>query len=154
MTNTRRQAVFRVGGAFAAVLLATFVGGGVVGYLEASGQGVSANASVWVMAAVATLIMAGALWVGALWMRSIDEAAREAHKAAWYWGGCAGMCVGGVGVIMAGLPQAASWRLPPVLDGRTDPAAYMAAGAFGMLGLMIIGYTAVWAWWWFARSRG
>ena len=35
-----------------------------------------------------------------------DEAAREAHKAAWYWGGSGGMAVGGVLICLATLPQA------------------------------------------------
>ena len=101
------------------------------------------------MSAVTVILMAGALWVGALWMRSIDEAAREAHKSAWYWGGCAGMCVGGVGVILSRLPQAATIRIPTL--GDPTPAAYAAAGAMMMLGLMLLGYTLAWAWWWLAR---
>ena len=102
-----------------------------------------------VIGVMAVLMMALALWLGFAWMVRIDEAAREAHKSAWYWGGTAGMAVGGVGVILSGLDQAEALRF--VVSGRTDPAAYMAAGAMLMLLLMLAGYTIVWAWWWLAR---
>lgn len=98
--------------------------------------------------------MAGAMAIGTLWMRSIDEAAQEAHKSAWYWGGSAGMAVGGVLLVISAVqPATAALNLPAVL-GRTDPVAYAAAGAFGILTLMLIGYGVVWAWWWLSRTRG
>jgi hypothetical protein len=133
-----------------ALLLVLFITGIGFGYLGAKGVVTMDAALVWIMAVFAGLIMIGSLLVGAAWMRSIDEAAREAHKSAWYWGGTAGMAVGGVGIILAGLPQSEAWVLASV-NGRTDPAAYMAAGAFGILLLMLAGYGVVWAWWWLAR---
>ncbi|MNE97170.1 hypothetical protein D3C80_1954760 [compost metagenome] len=84
-------------------------------------------------------------------MSSIDEAAQEAHKWAWFWGGSSGMAVGGVLVIMASLPQSAMIQIPAWYSDRTDPAAYAATGAFAMLTLMLIGYTVAWAWWWLGR---
>ena len=128
------------------LLAVTFIGGAVIGYLEASGAAIDVGAaSFWVLVAVAVVVMAGAMAVGTIWMRSIDEAAQEAHKSAWYWGGSAGMAVGGVLlVIAAAQPATASLNLPTVL-GRTDPVAYAAAGAFGILTLMLIGYGVVWA---------
>lgn len=107
-----------------------------------------------VMTVVAVLLMLGAMVVGALWMRGIDEAAREAHKAAWYWGGSAGLAIGGALMIIAGTPQAAGLRVAASFHGRTDPTAYMALGAAGLMALMLVGYAVVWAWWWLARSRG
>ena len=64
-----------------------------------------------------------------------------------------GMAVGGVLVCLTTLPQAASLSIPSWLDGRTDPAAYAATGAFGMMLFMLAGYTVVWAWWWITRMR-
>ena len=78
-----------------------------------------------------------------------DEAAREAHKSAWYWGGTAGMAVGGVAMVLSRLPQAASIRIPTL--GDPTPAGYAATGAMMMLCLMLLGYTLAWAWWWLAR---
>ncbi|MDP1913573.1 hypothetical protein [Brevundimonas sp.] len=137
-----------------AVLTAlVFVAVAVVGYFSAEGSLDEARAMVWIMGVFAVLIMIGSMVGGAAWMRSIDEAAREAHKAAWYWGGSGGMAVGGVLVCLASLPQAGAIHIPSWLDGRTDPAAYAATGAFGMMLLMLIGYTVVWAWWWITRMR-
>ncbi|MBJ7486004.1 hypothetical protein [Brevundimonas sp.] len=131
------------------LLVLLFVTGVAFGYMSAHGVMTSDDAVVWIMTIFAVLVMIGSLWVGVAWMRSIDEAAREAHKSAWYWGGTAGMAVGGVGVILSGLDQAEALRF--AVSGRTDPAAYMAAGAMLMLLLMLAGYTIVWAWWWLAR---
>ncbi len=152
MTATRRKTVFRIAGAGALLMAAALIGGGVIGYLGAADSGFdTSRASFWLMGAIATVLMIGSLAFGVVWMRSIDEAAREAHKAAWYWGGSGGMALGGVGIILSTLPGAETWRIPALLDGRTDPAAYAAVGALGITLLMMIGYTIVWAWWWLAR---
>ncbi len=104
-----------------------------------------------IIAVMAVLMMALALWVGVAWMRRIDEAAREAHKAAWFYGGSAGMAVGGVFVVLAGAPSAARLIPATLFPGRDDPAAYAAGGAMAMMILMLIGYSVVWGWWWLRR---
>lgn len=133
-------------------LIATFVTGGVIGYLSVDDKDVLANpvalAAVVAFAAVSMLI---AMWISLKWMSSIDEAAQEAHKWSWFWGGSSGMAVGGVFVILAALPQAATINIPAWYSDRTDPAAYAATGAFAMLTLMLIGYAVAWAWWWLGR---
>ncbi|KQS57449.1 hypothetical protein ASG17_01630 [Brevundimonas sp. Leaf363] len=129
-----------------------FVLGVAAGYLSAQDPGLNTDAMMFWFALVAGVVaMAAGMAASVAWMRSIDEAAREAHKAAWFWGGSGGMMVGGVGVILATLPQSADWTLPLVWFGRDDPVAWMAAGCFGSLLIMIAGYTVVWAWWWLAR---
>lgn len=134
----------------AAILALVFLSGIVAGYLGAKGVVAEDSVTVWIVGVFAIVIMAGSMWGGVAWMRSIDEAAREAHKSAWYWGGTGGMAVAGFGVILASLPQASSVALVGI-NGRTDPAAYMAAGAIGLLTLMMVGYVVVWAWWWLVR---
>ena len=104
-----------------------------------------------VIGVMAVLMMALALWLGFAWMVRIDEAAREAHKAAWYYGGSVGLAVGGVFIVLATAPPAERFVIASPFDGRTDPAAYAAAGALGMMALMLIGYAVVWGWWWLAR---
>ena len=152
MTPARRKTVTRVVGAAAGLILAAMLGGAVIGYLSAADPAFDADAAnLWLIGGIATMLMVGSLAVSVIWMRAIDEAAREAHKAAWFWGGCSGMAAGGVLGILATLPGAERWTFPTILDGRTDPAAYAATGAFGILTLMIIGYTVVWAWWWLTR---
>ena len=135
-----------------AMVAVLFLAGVVVGYFAAQGSLDPDRAMVWVMGVFVVLLMVGSMAAGVAWMRSIDEAAREAHKSAWFWGGSGGMAVGGVLVCLATLPQADSLHMPPLFDGRTDPAAYAATGAFGMMLLMLIGYTVAWAWWWLRRG--
>jgi len=83
-------------------------------------------------------------------MKSIDEAAQEAHKWSWYWGGSAGLGVGVVALLLSMAPASENWSVP-TLDGRTDPVAYAASGAFGLMVVLLIGYGIAWAWWWFSR---
>ena len=104
-----------------------------------------------IIGTMAVLIMSLSLWLGVAWMQRIDEAAREAHKAAWFWGGSGGMAVGGIFLILASSPSAERLTLPSWFAGRTDPAAYAATGAVAILALMLIGYGLVWGWWWLKR---
>jgi len=134
-----------------ALLAALFVAAAGVGYLSARGDLDPDGATVWILGAFVVLVMIGAFVACVAWMRSIDEAAREAHKSAWYWGGSAGMALGGVALCLTSLPQAASLDIPTWLSGRTDPAAYAATGAFAMLLLMLLGYAIAWSWWWLRR---
>ena len=136
-----------------ALLVGVFVAGVAAGFLAAHGAIDGDAAMFWIIAVVALVVMTGGMVVSVAWMRSIDEAAREAHKAAWFWGGCSGMSVGGVLVILSSLPMAETLSFPSWFEGRTDPAAYAATGAFGMMLLMMIGYIVVWAWWWITRMR-
>lgn len=39
------------------------------------------------------LVLIGSTPMSILWWKQIDEAAREAHKTAWFWGGSIGMTV-------------------------------------------------------------
>jgi len=152
MTTAKRNILFGGLGAAVALLATSFLAGIAVGYLRASGVTVDLHAAAfWGILVLSVMAMVGAMGVSVLWMRSIDEAAREAHKAAWFWGGSAGMSVGGVLMILSSLPGAETIVGAAGLFGRTDPTAYMAVGAFALMTLMLIGYGVVWAWWWLAR---
>jgi hypothetical protein len=139
----------------AAAFVLAFGSGYAVGYFYSD----DAEAMAWltnvgapiVLGLIGLVLMVGALWLGAIWMRSIDEAAREAHKSAWFWGGSAGMATGGLAIILSFLPQAANWPFPFTFFDRQDPAAYAAGGAYAMMVLMLIGYCVAWAWWWWKR---
>lgn len=151
MTTSRRTIVIRGATALVGFLMFSLVAGFVAGYLAATGVTVPGAVAFWILTPVAIALMAGSMWIGALWMRSIDEAAREAHKAAWYWGGTGGMAVGGVLMILSYLPGAEAVKIAAWMPGRADPAAYATTGALALMGLMMIGYVIVWAWWWLAR---
>lgn len=134
------------------VLLATLFASAMgAGYLAAKGLVTEKQAVIGILGPFAAILMLLAYLFSIAWMRTIDEAAREAHKTAWYWGGTAGMAVAGVGIVLTALPDARTWVFD--LGERTDPAYYMAAGALGTMFLMSLGYTLVWVGWWLSRSR-
>lgn len=138
--------------AFGVTLVAAFALGVIAGYLSGSGVEFDEDGlSFWFALIVATLCMVSGIVTSVYWMRSIDEAAREAHKAAWFWGGAGGMTLLGVPVILTVLPQSADWTFPALWFGRTDPAAWLALGCVGTLLVMTAGYTLVWSWWWLTR---
>ncbi|MFW2341425.1 hypothetical protein [Brevundimonas sp.] len=90
---------------------------------------------------VCTVIVAG---ICIVWWRDADEAVREAHKWAWYWGGSAGMALV---LIVLGL---ASWEVidlaPTNFQG--DPADLIMTGVGLTLGAQFVGYLIAWAAWW------
>lgn len=93
------------------------------------------------------LVAVGFVAVYLHWKR-LDEAAREAHKAAWYWGGSVGLGVGGalVGFLLAQPERELSgFALAPGDGGM------FATGAVTVVGAQFVGYVVVWAWWWWSR---
>lgn len=131
--------------------LAVVLGAVAATFLASRGAVPLDRAVLVLFIAFAVAVMIGAFGIGVVWMRAIDEAAREAHKSAWYWGGSAGMALGGVLLILAILPQAATVELPLWLNGRNDPVAHAVTGAFGLMLFMVTGYSVAWAWWWWKR---
>jgi hypothetical protein len=137
---------------FGGALVLIIVGGVAAGMAAAHGMIASQDAVRWLVGIMAAGMMAGAVWISAEWMRAIDEAAREAHKAAWYWGGTAGMCVSGVALVLS---SSNPWRetLRRWVGAGLEPIDYMVSGAILMIAPMLVGYTLVWIWWWLARIR-
>ncbi|MET0271979.1 MAG: hypothetical protein ABW360_03215 [Phenylobacterium sp.] len=90
------------------------------------------------------LFLVPAVWLGGLYWHRIDEAAREAQKTAWYWGGSLGM---GLGVIAVSL--FARLGFAPADAG---PTLLMTYGAVGVVAAQLIGFGIAWALWW-ARRR-
>ena len=125
-----------------------------VGYLSASRPDIADRITTFEVVGFGLFgLMAAsvALWVSIYWMRTIDEAACEVHKAAWFWGGSGALLLGLPLLLIATLPQTAAWSLPDWFYGRSDPIAHAALGAGGLLVLMLAGYTVAWGWWWFRR---
>lgn len=101
------------------------------------------GAAVFILAAsVATL--AG---VGVYWSR-IDEAAREAHKASWFWGGSAGLgLIGAVAGAFLGADAAngGSALAPAGQQG------WFASGVLAAFAAQALGYGVFWVAWWLRR---
>ncbi len=81
------------------------------------------------------------------WWRDLDEAAQEAHKWAWWWGGNIGFVVGIAGFIGAAL---AGVDILPARIPHTD-AALIAAGFIAAFAAQAVGYGIAWCGWWIAR---
>lgn len=95
------------------------------------------------LALLAVAIVA-VVWVCVAWWRSADEAVREAHKWAWYWGGSTGMAF--VMLLFA----LSSWEvidvtLPPLGDSPND---LIMTGVALTVGAQGVGYLVAWAAWW------
>lgn len=127
---------------------------GLLGVSLLLGIGVgAASALIDAFAGAATMPLQAALMVAATaavlaicirWWRNADEAVREAHKWAWYWGGCAGIAVI---VVMFAL---ASWgaieiTVPAYGEGRDG---LILTGVVLTLGAQLVGYLVAWAAWW------
>ena len=135
------------------LIVLPLAGAFVAGFLQGhAGQEPDFFAAIpWIVAPLVVGMMVTVLVVALVWMRTIDEAAREAHKVAWFWGGLTGLAFGGAAVILATLPHAAAFQPAAWFGVRDDPAAYMALGAGLLAGLMVAGHLVAWAWWWLTR---
>ena len=152
MTKRTKNLIILIAGGLIGSMVLGMITGFIAGYWSDVADEGTGMILFWVIGVFALLAMSFAMLMSVKWMQSIDEAAREAHKAAWFWGGTGGMALGMVFVILSSLPQAERLTLESSwLDGRTDPAAYMATGAILIVLLMTLGYTIVWAWWWWKR---
>lgn len=128
------------------------IAGGIIGFLAGyeAAPTFGTRGYIWIIAAIAVVISIVGFAYGAYWMKSIDEAAQEAHKWSWYWGGSAGLAVGMAICLLAMSPVSVGWDVP-AFNGRTDPFAYAVTGAFGLMIIMLAGYVIAWGWWWFSR---
>jgi hypothetical protein len=81
-----------------------------------------------------------------LYWRGLDEAAREAQKTSWFWGGGLGAVVGIGALALA--PPLQGW----VADVASPRAAGpLVAGAVFVLVAQALGCAAFWALWWLAK---
>jgi len=104
--------------------------------------GVSLGRTVRLTIFVAILIPV--FWLVTRYWRGLDEAAQEAQKSAWFWGGSLGMMAGLFVMLLLPLDFVAG------LSGR-GPQVVMAYGAlFPTIG-SLAGFVLAWALWWWRR---
>ncbi len=124
-------------------VLAGMVLGGVNAVAEIFAGDYLKPVQVAIVAVVLVAIMAASL----LWWRDADEAVREAHKWAWFWGGS-------VGISLALIPFAlAVWSpefIEQVLAGLS-PTNLFLAGIGTLIIPQMLGYGIAWAVWWLRR---
>ena len=81
------------------------------------------------------------------WWRALDEAAREAHKWAWWWGGNLGFIVGGAAVVIAAL--AGVNLLPAAVPHNDALSLFLFVSA--AVAAQAVGYGVAWCGWWITR---
>ena len=81
--------------------------------------------------------------------RRLDEAAREAHKAAWLWGsmGVLYLALGAAAFILALQPDLALTEK----FGGASPATWLAVGITALAYAQMAGYLIAWAIWWLRK---
>ncbi|MGA0607762.1 hypothetical protein ACO2Q0_17360 [Phenylobacterium sp. VNQ135] len=121
--------------------------GGVAGFTLARLAGWNVPAEARWLVFLATVVPA--VWLTRLYWLRIDEAAREAQKTAWFWGGSIGAVVGFALMMMQGARDLTFWGLVPP---DASPIVFVQAGAFGVVLGQLAGFFIGWAiWWWRMR---
>ena len=111
----------------------------VTGVTARLDPGLIDGAPQWFAAAATSALV---VWATTPWWRRIDEAAREAHKSAFFWGGAFGMGLAlFLGALEIGVDQA-----------RGGPIPEWFLGAVFVVILQTLGYGLFWVVWWLRRS--
>jgi hypothetical protein len=129
------------------ILIGCGVFGGLIGAAWAGLDAMNIAIPRPLLAAVVTLGIPLLGWMTLIYWRNVDEAAREAHKFAWFWGGSGGMLLGLPIMILT-----TSAKLE-ALFGAHEPSEWVMGGLLAMLVLQLVGYGLVWAGWWLIRQR-
>ena len=120
--------------------------GVVTGLVLAAKQLGDFELPLWARGLLVAAVVGGGLVFTVRWWRLLDEVAREAHKFAWYWGGSAGMALGGLVAILIDGGRIAA----PLFQGPTASDGFV-AGALTVMIAQSIGYFVAWIGWWWAR---
>jgi hypothetical protein len=129
------------------ILVGCGVFGGLVGAASAVLNRLELAIPTPVIGVAAAIAVIGVSVVSLIYWRMIDEAAREAHKFAWFWGGLAGTVV----ALLLGA-FVGSDRLTAIY-GDLHPAGWLILGMGALLVAQTSGYALAWAGWWLARQR-
>lgn len=88
-----------------------------------------------------------------LWVASVDEAARQAHYIAWYWGGSAGLCVSILCLVATTLQPAFLEPLVRIASYSPETGVWISFTSGLLIGLVpaSLGYVIWWAMVWLRR---
>lgn len=121
------------------------VAGGVAGGVSAL-TGTTGIIQVIIKAGLMAAAMAVAMLACRWWWSALDEAAREAHKWAWWWGSTYGLAIGGIALLTLMMATGDT-----ALFADWLPLDLLMAGAGFVLAVQSIGYLIAWAVWWLRR---
>ena len=131
-----------------ALTIVTFAFGVVVGLWKgdvADGRQQPLGLTLFIAAGV-VLLAPAVLAATLMYWRRLDEAAQEAHKWAWYWGGGLGV----IPAVLLSLTDQAGVDLAGRL-GFVGPSALINFGVLSVLVCMLAGYGLAWGFWWLRR---
>lgn len=127
------------------------VGAGLAGGATGLAAGIVESMGVVIPAPLlaigAVLLIGGLIWVSLIYWRLLDEAAKEAHKFAWFWGGCGALLLTVPAMLLV------DTRTLEALFGPREPDYWLVAGMQGVVLAQIIGYALAWSGWWLVRRR-
>lgn len=129
----------------AALAIVALLLGGFVGYDMASGGNLVKNNPV-VVHAITFVIMGLTFAFSLVWWSAIDEAQREAHKWAWYWGGSCGLLVAVPAFVFSHIYGDAF--VQPLLQAVGYENRAFEGGLVVGLFPPVIGYVIAWGIWW------
>jgi hypothetical protein len=92
-------------------------------------------------------VLAFMAWATVAYWRHVDEAAREAHKFAWFWGGSGSL------LLIPPIAPLVSNDLLESLFGPHTPYEWVLGGVIAVLTLQIVAYGLAWCGWWLVRRR-
>ncbi len=130
-----------------AVLMGCFLVGGVSGGALGALKGMGVSPPMPVLAGLALLLLVGLVWAMFYYWRLIDEAAKEAHKFAWFWGGSSALAL-----VLPALLLFDTARLEALL-GPHEARYWFLAGVQVLIWTQLIGYALAWSGWWLFRRR-
>ena len=133
-----------------AAMVMGLVGGGLLGFFS-SGTDTRVQGSGLLSWGICSVLLGLLAWITVMYWRRLDEAAREAHKWAWFWGGNVALVplVAGFAVLTANPGMA----VPVLVGSQATPAAYLASGGMIVVLTLVAGYTMAWLYWWLWKSR-
>lgn len=137
--SSSTRAVLILLGVLAPVVVAPFA-------LQASGL----HPPLAVRLVIAVAVVTPALLAMCNYWRNIDEAAREAQKWAWFWGGSIGMGLG-ILVIAVAFVRPEWLDLVALLPEHATALYGLFYGAMAMVAAQMLGFVVAWAYWWAAK---
>lgn len=128
-----------------AVLIGCGFMGGVTGFFWGFLEGLDRPLPMPIQLTLALVLLTALVGASIYYWRLIDEAAREAHKFAWFWGGSTAL---GLALPVLFFIDAATWE---ALLGAHDTRYWVMAGVQAVVLIQLAGYILVWVGWWLAR---
>lgn len=98
--------------------------------------------------AVLLAALVAGIWLMRVYWQALDEAAREAQKEAWLWGGSLGLAAT-LTVVMLAAKNTIGLDLLVPADATPEQA--LLRGATLVVGGQVGGYVLAWALWWWRR---